>query len=404
MIKELFQQTVMETALNIKQSKIEAVMTKRITKSGCRVYHDGFIGIAGALGQPNAETWKMAEANLSKKIAYPYQPESNCQRVRDLRKPVSTNQEFIHQMEDVLATLRVEYPDFIFSNKIKQVESEARLSNDAGLDFVNLDRTIEFGLLVKHVDSVNIFDTAIMLSSRSEDYVQMLKESRRILEGYKSVVEMPKKDQIAIILHPGSLLGKIIKSLNGETIGLGTSLFCDKMGIQAFSPQLNVWQERTAEKHHYPFFDMEGVVNPDDRVLLIDQGVIKQPYTDKKQAATFGFPLTGAAAGGYDDVPSLGFADLTVEPTQSTLQELLQGEYGIVVVMASGGDYSNEGNFGSPVQMAYLTDGVDLLGRLPELKISGNLYDMFGKNFIGVSRDKPLMGERVLVTRMSISK
>ncbi|NLO97754.1 MAG: peptidase U62, partial [Peptococcaceae bacterium] len=129
-------------------------------------------------------------------------------------------------------------------------------------------------------------------------------------------------------------------------------------------------------------------------------GVILKPYTDKKRAQDFAFEATGSAGGGYDDVPSLGYSDLSILPSEKTLQEILQGEYGIMVIMASGGDYTPEGNFATPVQMSYLTDGKRLLGRLPELNISGNLYEIFGNDFLGVSKDKALMGERALVVRM----
>lgn len=403
MIKELFQQTIKETSLNLSQSRIEAVMRKNITKSGCRVYRDGFIGISGTLGEPKQETWEQAEANLNKKISYPFEPGRNSKRVRDLRTLTITEQDFIEEMEGIIHTLRQEYRDFIFSNKIKLIESAIILRNDVGLDYANYDRSIELGLLVKHVDSISIFDTAIVYLDRSFEKDQILAESRQILDGFKKETTIPKHKKMPVVLHQNGLLSKVIESLNGETIGLGTSLFCEKMGTKAFNERFSVYQDRTDEKQHVPFFDMEGVVNTGDMSMLIKNGDILHPYTDKKQAKTFAFPITGAAGGGYDDVPSLGYADLSIAPTNKTLEELLQGEYGIMVIMASGGDYSNEGNFASPVQMAYLTDGKQLLGRLPELNISGNLYELFGQDFIGVSKNKPLMGERVLVVRMKVT-
>lgn len=402
MIKELFQQTIIETALNVSQSRIDAVMKKKITKSGCRIYKDGLIGIAGTLGEPKNSTWAEAEANLSKEISYPFEPEKNKKRIRDLRTLILSETDFVKEMEDLLHILRQEYPDFIFSNKTKLIESEISLRNDKGLDYINYDRSIEIGLLVKHVDSVSIFDTAIVYLSRSFEMDKILEEARQVLEGFKKEVTLPQQESMPVVIHQNGLLSKVIESLNGETVGLGTSLFCDKMGTKAFHESFNVFKDSTEEKQHIPFFDMEGVVNPDDRVLLIDKGVILKAYTDKKQATTFSFPATGSASGGYDDVPSLGYADLSITPGEKTLKELLQGEYGIMVIMASGGDYSNEGDFASPVQMAYLTDGEQLLGRLPEVNISGNIYDIFGKNFIGVSKDKPLMGERTLVVRMKV--
>jgi len=403
MIKELYQQTVKETSLNIVQGRIDAVMKKKITKSGCRVYQDGFIGVAGTLGQAGPATWVEAESGLAKKISYPFTPEKGRRRQRDLRELEITEDLFISEAEDLLQNLRREHPDFIFSNKIKLLETEIRLQNDAGLDYLNCDRSLEIALLIKHIDSLSIFDTYLSGQSRDFDKNKILGQAGEMLRAFQVEAVLPKKEKIPIIIHPAGLLSKVNESLNGEAVGLGTSLFANKIGLKAFSEIFSVIQDRTDEQYHTAFFDMEGVVNPDDKVSLIENGVILKPYTDKRQAAAFSFTATGAASGSYDGVPSLGSANLTVVPGTRTLKELLGGEPGILVIMASGGDYTGEGNFATPVQMSYLTDGEQLLGKLPELNISGNLYEIFGPDFIGVSADKPLMGERALVARLRIN-
>jgi len=77
-----------------------------------------------------------------------------------------------------------------------------------------------------------------------------------------------------------------------------------------------------------------------------------------------------------------------------------------LIAIASGGDFTPDGKFATPVQVSYLTDGVKLLGRLPELTIKGSLFDFFGRDFIGVSSDKLYLSgnERMLVTRLAAQK
>ncbi len=135
---------------------------------------------------------------------------------------------------------------------------------------------------------------------------------------------------------------------------------------------------------------------------MIENGVILRAFTDKRNAALLGFPSTGAAAGAYDDVPSLGGAPLTIAPSDRTLRELLAGEEAMLVVIASGGDYTGPGDYASPIQMALLTDGEKTLGRLPECNVRGNLFSLFGSDFVGISSDKPLSGNRALVVRMTV--
>ena len=65
MIKELYQQTVREVSLNVSAGRVESLRKKNVTKSGCRVYDNGYIGVAGCLGQPTADTWAAAERALA---------------------------------------------------------------------------------------------------------------------------------------------------------------------------------------------------------------------------------------------------------------------------------------------------------------------------------------------------
>jgi len=402
-IRELYQHTLRETSLNITNSAIDSVMKKTIRKSGCRVYSDGFIGVAGTFGDPGEKTWAEAEERLKNRIPYAFEPEKNKRRTRDLRKLNISDEEFIRESEDLLRILKKEHPDFIFSHKIKICETEISLKNDAGLDYVNLDKTVEFVLLVKHKDSVNIIDSGLLRQGREFEKQELIEDARIFLEAFKIEASLPQDGKVPVIIEKDMLLSKISESLNSEQIGFGTSLFCDKINKKVFNQNLNIIQDRTGEEYHTPFFDTEGITRDGDVCYLIRNGIIEKAYTDKSNASRFSMPLTGSASGDYDDVPSLSNIRLSVVPGSKTLKELVNGVPSILVVMASGGDYTASGDFATPVQMSYLTDGERILGRLPEFYISGNLYDIFGDDFIGMSCDKPFMGERALVVKMNMN-
>lgn len=130
------------------------------------------------------------------------------------------------------------------------------------------------------------------------------------------------------------------------------------------------------------------------------------PYTDKKTAKKYNLDLTGAATSEYDGVPTLGIPELKIKESEKTAKELLGGEMGIFVLMASGGDFTPEGNFGTPVQLAFLFDGEKFVGRLPELNVSSNVFDMFGNSFRGVSKNtiSPVLNSRFLIMDMKVSE
>jgi PmbA protein len=242
-----------------------------------------------------------------------------------------------------------------------------------------------------------------MRQDRTFEQTALLQDAQEMLGNFSQAVPLPATGKVLAVMEPDLILGKMLESLNGESVARGASLFCDKMGSKAFSEQFCFRQDRTAEKMHTPFFDSEGVQNPEDCCALIAEGVILKPYSDKKNAAVLGAQSTGSAGGPYDETPSLGMPPVSITPGHKTLKELLNGEKALLIAMASGGDYTAQGDFASPVQLGMLTDGGHLLGRLPEFNVRGNLFDLFGADFVGVSSDKTLFGERALVVRMTVS-
>ena len=403
MVRELYQTSIRETALNITMSKIDSVRIKNITKSGCRLYDNGFIGIAGVLGEPTDDTWKLAEKNLMRHIPYEHEPSSNKELVKDLRKQDISADEFILRAEELMEQLREEFPDFIFSNKIRLTEVEETLKNDIGLNLKNIDSSVNFELLVKHVDSINIVDTAVVYNERILDRNKILEEARMQLNVFNIEVNLPKGEKLPIILSPFDVGGKLVESLNGERLGRGNSIFKDKIGTKVFHKEFSLYAYRGEEALLGTFFDNEGSTLENEQIALIEDGVILRGYTDKKTAKEFGMPNTASAGGDYDEVPGLSGISLSIKPSDKSLEQLLQGKSAIYVVMMGGGDCTNEGDFASSVQMSYLMKDGKLLGKLPEFSISGNIYDIFGNDYIGYSSDKSYFGEHALVTEMKVT-
>jgi len=104
-------------------------------------------------------------------------------------------------------------------------------------------------------------------------------------------------------------------------------------------------------------------------------------------------------------VPKAGLASFRFAETGDSVAALLKGKPGVFVHIAMGGDFSQAGGFGTPVQLAFLFDGKKLLGRLPPLQLSSTLFEMFGKDYRGVSTERvmPLGSDRYLVTELGVT-
>lgn len=404
MIKEKYQITQVETSFNVASSRLESIRKKNITKTGYRVYQDGLIGVYGQLGQNEEDPWEKALENLIKnRVDYPYEPARQIRREKVVPANLDDNR-IMHELEAVLAKARTDHPDFIFSNKVNVTQVSVVLENDLDTYLAFTDKVLDVGLILKHKESIQIMDAFVAYQSRHWDPDYFLWELNRMTEAFNNPIAFPD-EELPIVAGAGLLVGKLIEELNGEKVGYQSSLFAKNLGEKVFHDDFTFyldWDE--SEQYHVPFFDAEGTIIEEGRVDLIKNGVIEKPYTDKRTADRFNFPLTGSAVCSYDGVPTLGARNFNIDRSSKTLKELLPGGQGIVVAIASGGDYTDEGKFATPVQLGFLTDGVQLLGRLPEFHISGHLYDLFGKDYIGFSKDRFLFGEHALVVRMNCSK
>lgn len=440
MIKEQYILKNKEINLSISGGEISSVIKKDITQSACRVYDQGFIGVAGKLGEADSELMEQAAENL--KLQIPYEAQATEGKVRredwaaqamDGESPAAENpgaptpaaqnsstesptvenpQSFLREVQEVLEILKKEYPQLIFGNKVRLSQLSRHLCNDAGTDLFSSDRLISWELLIKHTQSVNVFDDFLACAVRNLNRQAFLKEAREHLDAFLNPVSLPdpvllqdaspKGRLLPVILSPMALGGFLTENLDALSFGHGTSFFNGKLGQKLFNEKFSFCVDRSSKALCTAFFDAEGSTCENDRNYLIKDGVLLKPFADKKLAKEFGYENTATAGGAYDSVPSNTDTCFSVESSGQTLRELIGERDGIYISVMSGGDFTSEGNFASPVQTAFLYRGGKLLGRLPEFHISGNIYDIFGANFVGASSDRAYDGEFKLVVNMKV--
>lgn len=407
MVKEKYVITHREINLSVSNGEISSVIKKSHVKSACRAYDNGCIGVAGKFGEADEELMRQAVENL--KLGIPYEAEATVGAVRQEHREcgdfsMEDSSSFLKEAEEVLGILKQEYPQLIFSNKIYLREDSTRLVNDAGTDLQYSDRIMGYVLLVKHVDSVNIFDDSLVFMVREYHRDAFLKEAREHLDAFLNPVEMLEGDMLPVVMDPMQLGQFIIMNLDALAFGHKTSFFNGKLGEKLFDDKFSLYVDRGPEVIGNAFFDVEGSTCRDDKCYLIQNGVLVRPFADKKLAGEFGYENTATAGGAYDSVPSNTGYSFSGECSQQTLQELIGEGDGIYITNMSGGDFTSEGDFASPVQTAFLYRQGRLVGRLPEFNISGNIYDIFGRNYVGISSDKPYEGDHKMVVKMQISR
>lgn len=389
-IKERYISNVKETSINVINSNLDSLRFKNDIKTTFRIYKDGFIGVKGAIGTFNEKKLeKEAIEALNCKIEYPFNPTENKQKCIDKRSKFVKEDNIVTETDDFLYALRIKYPDFIFSNELSLKETTTKLLNDKGLSLEYNDKSFNTKLLFKHKSSSNSFDGHIVTEERRYDRSLLLNEISIILNAYTNKVDLPQNATYPVIFMSSMLpISKFISDLDANLYTSGNSLFSNKIEQKLFNENFSLYQSLNPDDViNKPFFDAEGIINNEYRYPIIEKGILKAAYTDKGTSHKYNLPLTGSAISLYNEIPELGYINYKILESQNTLKALLSGDIGILVIMSPYENFTPNGDYSAKVQLSFLFDGEKLLGRLPEIELTSNIYDMFGSCFRGISKD-----------------
>ncbi len=404
MEKEFLTNTCRSVTLNVTGGRIDSFREQEETTGTVRVYENGCIGVAGCLGTPDeAALEKKAAEALKLGIPYPCGLEGALEREEVHEEEIFPVPAFMPAMQRFLDRLGEACPRFAFSNKISLIDKKASYRNSLGRRLASAGREIQLELLVQNRGSGSLFDTALVYDGASFDEEGLLKQFKKEYDAFYTPADITP-GRYPVVMNASDLFGTFLQHFVAEVYVSGASLLSGRLGQKVFSDRLSLRNDMNPETNPGAcFFDAEGCVAPDLRPALIEKGTLTGLLTTRKSAAQFHLQNLGTAAAEYDGVPTLGFNSFYTDPTAPSLGALVPGR-AVYVVLASGGDTTPDGHFATPVQMAYLMENGELVGRLPELNVSGSFYDLLGKDYLGTVRSRLQPGTLQCAVTMDVKK
>lgn len=406
MDKEFLKNSSRSVTLNITGGKIDSYREKEQTTGTVRVYANGKIGVAGCLGEPDEEKLTaQAEKALELGIPYVSALDGALERIEDNSAEIVPEKELIPAMQSMLDKIGEVCPGFAISNKIGLSWESGEYRNSNGRNLKSSGSSLDISLLFQSRGSGNLMDAFYQYSGRTFDPEKVVAGCKKVYDAYNTPAEL-EEGEWPVIISPAELLAQAISHFVGEMYVAGASLLSGKLGEKCFSEKLSFGDDRNAATNLGSiFFDDEGSVLPEDRSLLIRQGKLESLLTTKNSAAQLGLPVAGTAGAAYDGVPTLTIQGLYVARTAEDIREIVPGK-AVYVMSASGGDYTPSGHFATPVQMAYLVEDGKLVGRLPELNISGDFFDILGKSYLGAIPNTLVncCPDSLMVTKLQVTR
>lgn len=401
---EVFSVSSRATPIQFEANELKQVQTKESTSTGLRIFRKGRIGFAtasgggdvGALVEMAVETSQFGSPSG---FQFPSGQDYSEVSTFDPEVDKIAMERMVEMGKELIARIRGHTPDILCDVQVTRGTSSISFINSQGgegkYDKSFFSLSLE-GILVRDTDMLFVGDGE---SSCRPDFVGTDGLADRIIWQ----LEMAKKKAavstglLPVIFTPigvaSALMSPLMLAFNGKTVLEGASPLKDKLGEQVFDKRLSLWDDATIAYGvgSYPFDD-EGVSG---RCLpLFTNGVVTNFLYDLQTASLAGTQSTGngqRAGGGF---PRPGISSLILSggdvPFQSMVEDMKEG---LIVEQLMGADQGNilGGDFGGNVLLGYKVENGEIVGRVKDTMIAGNVYQVL-KELRGIGRETRWVG------------
>lgn len=287
--------------------------------------------------------------------------------------------------------MRVE-PDARCNVSLERSLVTASIRNQKGLDVSFKTSPLSLGLEIDRIegDDVLILYDQLGTTVWENDYLDFARKLVEKLKKARTITSIRPGKMPVLFAPTGTLaLGlPLSQGLNGKEVYKGTSPIKNKVVEKLFDEKITIIDDGTIDgKFASASYDDEGV--PRRRNVLVEKGVLKGFVYDLKTAAQSGVESTGNASRQLFSPPEPSFTNFIIQPGQTPLKDMLAGiDEGIIVEDLLGIGQGNiiSGAFSNPLALAFKVEKGEIVGRVKDLSIAGNIYDLL-KNVAAVSQE-----------------
>ena len=236
-------------------------------------------------------------------------------------------------------------------------------------------------LMVFHIAGTTVWEEDYLAPARRlGEKLELAKKSATIRSGRMPVLFAPSG---ALVLGFPLMLG-----LNGKNVYTRISPMRGKISEKLFDDKVTIVDDATIDgKFGSASHDDEGV--PHRRNVLIEGGVLKGFLYDLKTAAQSGVESTGNGSRSLFNPPGPSPTNLLFQAGKTPLADLIAAiDEGLLVedVLGLGQGNIISGAFSNPLSLAFKIEKGEIVGRVKDVSIAGNVYDLL-KNVAAVSRE-----------------
>ena len=317
-----------------------------------------------------------------------------------------TDEEMLTLGQSAVDAILAEFPEALCSVDVNKRTHRQQLLNSSGGEANNQGTNCSFFLgveLIRGTDMLSIWDGTVSVRPITQEKVDVLvgKILRRLRDS-RNIVDAPSGKDLPVVFSPGgcvsTFLPPLLSGFNGKNVATGSSPLIDRWGEKMLDERISISDDplhpMTPQTHPV---DDEGI--PSRRIDFVHNGVIGEPYFDLQTAGEIGKASTGCGLRGVTTTPSPSTSYITMAGGETPASEMFDGvKHGVLVEQLLGAGQGNElgGDFRANLSLGFLIENGEVVGRVKDTMISGNVYEALNQVEALSSEPEPVYGTRVV--------
>jgi len=390
--------------VSFESNKLKEIMRRDTSGVALRVIDDGRIGFTSTTdAEREIELVDRAES-LSKfgseaSFSFPAPSKYPTVDIVDPSIPQVSQQSMIDTGQSLIERLLDEWPDLLCDARLGWATGRGRIMNSAGIEETYEQTSYYCSLgaqLIRGTDMLNVwagYGSSHLFGDDELD--RLLQTVRRSLRWSKETAQATANTgDLPVIFTPrgvgATLLHPLLSGFNGKNVANGSSPLAERWGEKVVDERISIYDNPLIDgaSGSRPFDD-EGVAS--QKLALIENGVAGGPLLDLQTAGQLGKTSTGAAGRGLASTPSPSSSVIDIASGDTHFEDMIAGvKDGLVVEELLGAGQGNElgGDFRANVSLGYKIENGEIVGRVKDTMISGNVYNVLSQiEHVGESSD-----------------
>ena len=390
--------------VSFESNKLKEIMRRDTSGVALRVIDDGRVGFTSTTNVAREGELVDIAATLvpfgaKAEFSFPAPTEYPTVDIVDAAVPQVSQQSMIDTGQGVIERLMDEWPDLLCDARLGWATGKGRIMNSAGIDeeYEQTSYYCSLGAqLIRGTDMLNVWAGYGSSHLFGDDELDRLVQTvRRSLRWSKeTALATANTGDLPVIFTPrgvgATLLHPLLSGFNGKNVANGSSPLGERWGEKIVDERISIYDNPliSGASGSRPFDD-EGVASR--RLGLIENGVAGGPLLDLQTAGQIGKTSTGAAGRGIASTPSPSSSIIDIAAGDTHFEDMIAGiKEGLVIEELLGAGQGNElgGDFRANVSLGYKIENGEIVGRVKDTMISGNVYNVLSQvEHVGDSSD-----------------